>query len=406
MQKNSKPHRRARGTGSIRQVRDGVWELKVGNGYKADGKPRYVYKTVHGTKLEAERKLAEFVTNLDKDKVKGTGYTVAMFYERQFIPYLHKRGVTKATLATYATAYEKIVDGGLAARELTDIPTIAEVEDWAMEYTRGAAEQAVKCYRRILNYAFKCGYFTSSPYGRTAILPKHTRTIPVVWDKYEVAKAVTTMQGHRLYGYVLVMAGCGCRKEEAMDLRLEKDFEIWERKDETIVWVTIDSAYTPIDGQKETKNEYSVRTVPIVGTMAKLLVDYLRTHKDGYLVQNRKGGRLGVTGLRKTWDTCFRGEIPRIEGKRGSYYRPPAPLHDLPHVTPNKLRHAHTEIMKATLVSDTVLSQYHGHVPPTIDGRVYLTPPSRHTHDETFLEAARKVDAYMQDAFEIAGLKV
>lgn len=405
MSKDTKRQRRTRGTGSIREKRPGVYELKIGCGTRADGKPRYRYETVRGTRLEAERRLMEMSAEMSTDAVTGSGYTWEMFYERQFLPYMQQKGVTKATLATFDTAHTKIVDGGFAQRELTDLPTIAEVETWALRYTRGAAEQAVKVYRRVLNHAFRCGYFQTQPFGTAAILPKHTRTIPVIWDRYQVAQAIANMRGHRLYGFVLVMAGCGCRKEEALDLKLDTDFEIWELPTETVVWVTIDSAYTPMDGQKTTKNEYSIRTVPIVGTIAELLADYLRAHRTGYLVQSLKGERLGVTGLRKTWDTLFRDEIPRVEGKRGSYYRPPAPLHGLPHITPNKIRHAHTEIMKATLASDTVLSQYHGHVPPTIDGRAYIAPPSRYTHDETFLEAARKVDEYMQIPFQMAGIK-
>ena len=50
--------RRAKGSGSIRQLRVGVWEVAVADGKKIDGRARRRSATVHGARGDAERAAA------------------------------------------------------------------------------------------------------------------------------------------------------------------------------------------------------------------------------------------------------------------------------------------------------------------------------------------------------------
>lgn len=53
------PRRRQRGTGSLRELHPGVWQIGNTDGKTIDGRPRRRYATVRGTRADAEQTLAE-----------------------------------------------------------------------------------------------------------------------------------------------------------------------------------------------------------------------------------------------------------------------------------------------------------------------------------------------------------
>ena len=55
------PRRRARGTGSVREVRRGVWEIAVTDGKTPAGQQRRRFSTIHGSRRTAEQALTELV---------------------------------------------------------------------------------------------------------------------------------------------------------------------------------------------------------------------------------------------------------------------------------------------------------------------------------------------------------
>lgn len=69
------------GTCSSR-IRD-TWRLKVYVGHSADGRKRYVERTVHGTRREAERDLARLVVEVDEGRhVASAPMTVGELLDR------------------------------------------------------------------------------------------------------------------------------------------------------------------------------------------------------------------------------------------------------------------------------------------------------------------------------------
>jgi hypothetical protein len=333
---------------------------------------------------------------MDTDKIKGSGYTYRDYYERVFIPHLQKRNVTRSTLASFATVWKKIVQSGFADRELTDLPTIEAVKAWLSEMPPAAAEQAAKCYKAPLLHAYDNGLFDSVPFGGRSFIKSQTKKKVMLWNATDLARAIIRMEGHRLEGYMLATVGAGLRKEESLDILIERDIEIEDRPDGSpIVWINVDSAFTAHDGEKEAKNEMSIRCVPITGEIAERLISWL-DGRTGYLAQNLEGGRLGITGLRKTWDLLFRGAIEKRPGVRGSCYKPPAPLHGFKRITPNKLRHINITFMSKLKITGTIVSKFHGQVPETITGSSYYLET---WHDEAYVSAADELAEFMRPAF-------
>ena len=54
--------------GHLQQRGDDAWRLKVYVGRSADGKRRYLERTVHGNRREAERELALLVVEVDEGR--------------------------------------------------------------------------------------------------------------------------------------------------------------------------------------------------------------------------------------------------------------------------------------------------------------------------------------------------
>ena len=59
--------RRPKGSGSIRQLRAGVWEVTVNDGKTPDGRPRRRSKTVHGNRGDAEQAAVALAATVRRD---------------------------------------------------------------------------------------------------------------------------------------------------------------------------------------------------------------------------------------------------------------------------------------------------------------------------------------------------
>ena len=69
--------------GHLQQRSRDTWRLKVYVGRSADGRKRYVERTVHGTRREAERDLARLVVEVDEGRhVASAPMTVGELVDR------------------------------------------------------------------------------------------------------------------------------------------------------------------------------------------------------------------------------------------------------------------------------------------------------------------------------------
>ncbi len=69
--------------GHLQQRSRDTWRLKVYVGRSADGRKRYVERTVHGSRREAERELARLVVEVDEDRhVASAPMTIGELLDR------------------------------------------------------------------------------------------------------------------------------------------------------------------------------------------------------------------------------------------------------------------------------------------------------------------------------------
>jgi len=92
--------------GSIRQKNKGSWQIQIYTGEGPDGKPRRHFETIRGRKSDAQRRLTELLSSLDKGVYTPPGrLTVAEHLQNWFTGYVK----TNCQLCTQ-DGYQNIID--------------------------------------------------------------------------------------------------------------------------------------------------------------------------------------------------------------------------------------------------------------------------------------------------------
>ena len=88
--------------GSKREVRPGVWEIRVSNGYRLDGSRRTAYETVHGNEIEANAAIVRLAQRMERCLTIGDAMTLDTYFWGNFLP-LKEATTTNANAKTYSS---------------------------------------------------------------------------------------------------------------------------------------------------------------------------------------------------------------------------------------------------------------------------------------------------------------
>ena len=258
-----------------------TWRLSVYVGRDArTGRKRYVQRTVHGTKREAERALARLVTEVDEGRhsasAAGTfGNLLDRWLETK------AQSVDPATISNYRWVTEKYIRPGLGQARLASLKAV-DIDSF---YVRLAARPGERgkmlsprtiriCHvviRQALDQARKWGLVTRNP-ALDASPPRsrHHEIHPPSVEQVLILLAAAKEYDEDFATYLRVLAATGCRRSEALALRW-KSID-WKKSDLLIAHslTMVDSAVT----QKDTKTHQARRLILDPGT-----VETLESHK-------------------------------------------------------------------------------------------------------------------------------
>jgi integrase len=225
--------------GHLQQRSRDTWRLKVYVGRSADGRKRYVERTVHGSRKEAERELARLVVEVDEGRhVASAPMTMGELLDW----WLDLKAMTvEATTANgYRWIVERYVRPAFGDRKVASIRTL-ELDHWYQQLRTGGGAggrplsgRTVRlCHtvmRQSLEQARKWGLIARNPAvdatppaaRRTEIRPP---TIQQVHDLLEAAFEFAPDFGV----YLWLLAVTGCRRGEACALRWSDVH--WERSE-------------------------------------------------------------------------------------------------------------------------------------------------------------------------------
>jgi len=320
--------------GSKREVRPGVWEVRVSVGYRRDGSPRQSSRTVHGTEADADAAILRLATDMGRAPTMGDRMTVDDYVYGVFLP--RKRGSrTKATYDYYLSAYRTHIAEDFGQMDIGSVPKSA-IRSWAARLPAQSAPSYVRALRAILRSAWEDGLIADEPMrGRLELPSRDTRPAPV-WSADVAAEAMRRMVGADVEPLALLMLGAGLSASEAR----ARD---WSDLSADCSEVRVDSAYTQRDGMKQPKNARRYRTVPLLPVCA----DRLRELRgEGPVCLNRRGQRMGPATVSRRWKAL---------------YDPGAPLDGIPWLPMNRLRATHETLMLRAGVPDALNAAIHGH---------------------------------------------
>lgn len=417
--------------GSIRRRGDDAWQIQISAGTDpATGKRRRVYRTVHGSRSDAEHALQQMMLSASSalssalrpavvdavqtgrgggtdntGDVVGTGgiddagdagaaRSGRMPLQDYLNEWLELRVValSPTTVAWYRFVINKHIVPGLG-----HIP-IDELRPWHIQRlyadklrpqasgSSSVSRSTVRCIHRILHAALsqavRLQIVERNPCDAVDA-PKSGRRPPRFWKPEEAARFLSAIRDDRLFALFHLALGTGLRRGELLGLRW-RDVDL-EHCSLTVRRVRVRAGRVTID--KEPKTSGSCRTIALPSQVCESLM----RHAEAQLMEKELMG-----DAYQDHNLVFAG----IDGKPLNpdyigcqYFRRLISLANVPHINFHGLRHTHATLLAAEGVPLKTVSARLGHSSVKVTGDIYS-----HVLDRMDRQAADEFDLAMSRA--------
>lgn len=382
-------------SGNITQRGEQSWRLKYEAGRdSATGKRRTAYKTVRGSKKDAEKELRKILTSIDDGAyVEPSKLTVAEYLKRWLADYA-KPKVAGNTLERWEQIVDKHLTPALGNRPLKDLTPLdiqayysRELASGRLDGSGGLSRRTVHHHHRLLfqalKQAVKWRILAINP-AEAVEPPKPEKPDIEVLDNEELGKLLNVARPTRSYPAILLAATTGMRRGEVLGLRW-RDVDL----DKHLLAVSQSLEETK-DGlrMKAPKTQTSRRSISLPG----ITVEALRAHK---IAQAQERLQLGLgrndEGL---VFTTLDGEPVRPRNltkeftrlvKRAGGHR----------ITFHGLRHTHITALLKDGTNPKVVSERAGHSSVAVTLQLY-----GHVLPNMQADAAKAVDTALRTLIE------
>jgi integrase len=207
--------------GYIRKRSNGSYRLEVGGVLRADGSVGRVYRTLHGTKADAERELTKLLRDLDTGQLSTDNATLRQFVEERWLPHIRTR-VRARTAERYEQLLRIHVLPKLGQMPLGKVrsPHIQSVVDAVT--THGRAPRTALHVHRLLHALFR----QAVKWGVVAVNPTEGAEPPraelpqlTVPTPPQLARLIEVATGTVWEIPVLLAATLGTRRSETLGVR-------------------------------------------------------------------------------------------------------------------------------------------------------------------------------------------
>lgn len=267
-------------TGSIRERKHKVWQITIELPKDPiTGKRNRRYRTVEGTKKEAERAMHEFITELEKGYyVANSNISITEWVQTWLEVYIIPN-VSPTTLSRYQGMIKRYIDPVIGNIPVQQLNTLA-VQSWVnglkispssgKEMSAATIKHAYHVLKGAMDKAVLAGIIYRSP-CTGIMLPKGQKKQAVIYDEKQIRQLLDAASGTEMELVIDMELCLGLRRGEL--LGLEWDDIDWEHNQVKIIRNRV-----VVDGKsvvKEPKTATSVRTLDVpVPLMQKL-----RKHK-------------------------------------------------------------------------------------------------------------------------------
>jgi integrase len=210
--------------GSIRERRPGVWQIRIYAGRDpATHRFRYVTRTVHGGKRDAQRAAAALVSAVELGMLPAARGTVAQMLE-QWMAHIEAQGRSPATMARYRSAIRANINPALGDMKLAQLSASDIDAFYARLLKMGLNPLSVRKCHAILSascrQAVRWGWIDRSPVERASPPSGRGREIiPPTIDELRLLLRTAEESNPDLASLIFVAATTGCRRGELCGLR-------------------------------------------------------------------------------------------------------------------------------------------------------------------------------------------
>lgn len=237
-------------------------------------------------------------------------------YAREWLP-LYKEGkVQLNTYNQYAILFEKLI-AVIGKQNMSAVTPDDAARVWKSfdGQSRSQIKKAAYLYRRLFDSARESGYCRRNPFRSDVVtVPRGTSGSHRAITDEERRLIETTP--HRLQAAAMVMLYAGLRRGEVLALQFNH-----VEKDQIIVHqaVTFAGADPEVKG---TKNESSMRTVPLLDPLRPFFFDEKgqRLQSFGYVCPSASGSLCSETAWRRAWDSYLTALEEKLNGTEKRWY--------------------------------------------------------------------------------------
>jgi integrase len=338
--------------GSIRSKGKNSWQLQIYTGPGPDGKPRRHFETVRGRKGDAQRRLTELLSSLDKGVYTPPGRLTVAEHLKNWLEGYVKTNCSQRTLDGYQSIIERHLIPALGHVQIKHLHPQA-IQNYYGKACEKLSARTVHHQHRVLSqslkYAVRQGYLGRNP-AELVDPPSPRKKVMRTLTPYEVEVLFENAQDSYYYPIIYTAVSTGLRQAELLGLR-------WRDIDLDMCAISVSQVLYKRRGVcqfKEPKTTHSRRRVDMTPKLACFLREYRLERESLY---RQLGKELTLDSLvfanaeGEPFDPCVLGHSFKRAAKRAG----------LENVRFHDLRHTFASLMLMRGAKPKVISEALGH---------------------------------------------
>jgi len=258
--------------GSIREKSKGSWQIQIYTGTGPDGKPRRHFETVRGRKGDAQRRLTELLSSLDKGVYTPPGRLTVAEHLHNWLEGYVKTNCSQRTLDGYQSIIETHLIPALGQLQLKHLHPQAIQAYYGKACERLSARTVHHQHRVLsqsLKFACRQGYLARNP-AELVDPPSPRKKAMRTLTPSEVEVLFDMATDSYYYPVIYTAVSTGLRQAELLGLR-------WRDIDLLMLSISVSQVLYKRRGVcqfKEPKTAHSRRRVAMTPKLALFLRDY------------------------------------------------------------------------------------------------------------------------------------
>ena len=354
------------------------------------GKRRRIYKTIHGTKKEAEKIMREMLDEIDNHTyIEDNNISVSQWMTEWKNLYIVNLSPT--TLQGYKYQIEHYIDNMPIGSILLQKLTTSDVQLWINTLlekspisNKPLSAKTIKNIYHNLSAAIDKAVqleIVKKNVCKAVTLPKVSKYQAEVYDEDEIQQLISKVKDTDMELPVLLAVSLGLRRGELLGLK-------WKHIDFDNAVISIED--NMVEVRKDISNDRTItkspkslsgqRKIPI----SKSIIDLLKMAKHDYAVNRLKMGRDFYDG---NYVICQPNGKPYKPSSMSRKFNQLLKKHDLKHIRLHDLRHTNATLMLTKGISPKVAQARLGHSDFSTTMNIYS-----HVLKSMETEAAEKID--------------